>query len=109
MGDESREATGQLEAEVPLFAVTVDPHFAPVPPQAAPSRPPVRIGWHECCVHWATATEAEKLEHLPTGEVLLLGREFQADDDRHAALVQLDAIVRQAHRLEQGQWSAAHV
>ena len=101
------EDGGPDEGEVPVFTVTVDPHFAVAPPAQGRAAAETQVRWHECCVHWATGTVAEKLEHLPTGVVLPLGREFTNYAERHAALVQLDALVLETHVKEGECWSRA--
>lgn len=101
------EDGGPDEGEVSVFTVTVDPHFAAAPPAPAPEAAETQVRWYECCVHWATSTVAEKLEHLHTGVVLPLGCEFTTAEDRHAALVQLDALVLETHAKEGERWSRA--
>jgi hypothetical protein len=108
MGSEVRESDGlpglpAAEAPPP-FTVTVDPNFREPLPSAEPARLPTLIGWHEVHIVWAESGEhVATLEHIPTGRVVI-SPPFSTDDERHAALVALDAEVNLTHEREHGGW-----
>lgn len=88
----------------PAFTVTVDPDFVGVAPAGAPELLPTLIGWHEVHIVWAESGEhVERLEHIPTGMVLL-SPPFATDDDRHDALVALDEQVNMHFERADGIW-----